>query len=374
LSNMASTTAPTSAPVNKFRKRVLSDSDLKFWNDNGYIVVRNAISTQSAQQMIKEMWEFLKMDPKDIDKCYKQPLAPIGFVELYHSKTMWENRTNERVYNAFADLWGRDDLWVSLDRCGIKLPVSEKHPDYHHRGFIHWDCDVSNNGVVPLQLQAAIALSDTTTDMGGFHCCPGMHKYLGSWLKERKVDIPKQSIDMFYQRGFPVKVPRPETTLKGIKRAVVPMNAGDMVIWRGELAHGNGENISQSIRYAQYITMFPAIYSDRSEWSSRLTCFKNKAVGGQNPYPQLRGLNLSDPKLSGRGEKYDRKITASVGKDAELSELGRLLLGQDQWPSQADDEQQTPAAESTTDNAQASAGSDPSTTEDRGDAKNNCTA
>ena len=41
-------------------------------------------------------------DPSD---WYRDPLHPVGFVEMFHAQVLWDNRTNPRVYNAFAGSW-----------------------------------------------------------------------------------------------------------------------------------------------------------------------------------------------------------------------------------------------------------------------------
>jgi hypothetical protein len=56
------------------------------------------------------------------------PLNSNALVEMYHSQAQWNNRCSPRVYSAFCELWKRDDLWVSLDRVGVKLPSVDKHP------------------------------------------------------------------------------------------------------------------------------------------------------------------------------------------------------------------------------------------------------
>jgi hypothetical protein len=310
------------------RETVLSSDDLKFFDVNGYIVVKGTVSKENCQQVVKDIWEFFEMDPPSskLDNCYRAPVPPNSMCEMYHSQSMWDNRCCPRIYNAFADLWKRDDLWVSIDRCGVKMPSTSKFKEYQHKGFTHWDMDVTASEI-PLQLQGALALEDTDITMGGFHCYPGMHLYLKQWMTEKKITIPQPLVDKFYSaNSMPIKTPDHETTLKNKKHVIVPMEAGGLVIWRGEIAHGNGENKSSRVRYAQYITMFPAEEKDSGHVGRRLEIWKRKLPGGQVPYPQLRH---DTPVRSGDNRQWEQKKR----QPATLSDLGKLLLGLHQWPA-----------------------------------------
>ena len=48
----------------------------------------------------------------------------------------WDNRQYPRVYDAFVDVWGREDLWVTIDRVNFNLPPE---PGIEFKGFMHWD-------------------------------------------------------------------------------------------------------------------------------------------------------------------------------------------------------------------------------------------
>jgi len=253
---------------------------------------------------------------------------------------LWNNRTNPRVYNAFVDVFDLmghaepDRLWVSIDQCGLKLPYNEKKREYHHPGFTHWDMDITASRPLPIHVQGVIALSDTDKDMGGFHCLAGMHQYLDQWMTDHKIaeSIPKQALKKFYADAFPIVVPPHEKTLKGKKHVVVEMNQGDLVIWRGELAHGNGVNRGTRPRYAQYVTMFPALGVDATTYGAatghRINVWKNRLTGGMIPYPQISkdGICLVPGPDDDRRQKEKKELPAS-----ELSELGRKLLGLDAW-------------------------------------------
>src|SRR5688500_5495642 len=102
-------------------------------------------------------------------------------VEMYHHQAMWDTRQYPKMYKAFAEMWNTGKLWVSLDRVCFKPPSNQRFPDYDHKGFVHWDADPWRNDL-PFGLQGVLVLEDTEEDQGGFHCVPGMHKYLRKWI------------------------------------------------------------------------------------------------------------------------------------------------------------------------------------------------
>jgi ectoine hydroxylase-related dioxygenase (phytanoyl-CoA dioxygenase family) len=168
---------------------------------------------------------------------------------------------------------------------------------------VSWDTDTSKLPQ-PLRVQGVIYLTDTTPEMGGFTCIPG---FIGPVLEEW---IARQPADRDPRR------PDLATLPPGCEVTPIPGKAGDLVIWSTLLAHGNGHNVSDRPRFAQYVTMFPAPEGERAEamredrvmrWQKRLAPDTNWVVG--------------DPR---RKEELE-------GKTAELTPLGRKLLGADPW-------------------------------------------
>jgi hypothetical protein len=109
--------------------------------------------------------------PQDLTSDF---ILVLGLLILAMPQSMWNNRQNPRVYQAFAELYGSPKLWVTIDRVGVKLPPHKAHPEYVHPGFTHWDMDPTDpllheklaQGTPPWQLQGVIALEDTAVDMG----------------------------------------------------------------------------------------------------------------------------------------------------------------------------------------------------------------
>ena len=52
---------------------ILSPTDHQFWDENGYIIVKQAVPSENLTAVIEAMWQFLDMDPNNPDDWYSQP-------------------------------------------------------------------------------------------------------------------------------------------------------------------------------------------------------------------------------------------------------------------------------------------------------------
>ncbi|MEH7288678.1 phytanoyl-CoA dioxygenase family protein [Priestia megaterium] len=220
-------------------------------------------------------------------------LTNTGMVELYNHQYLWDNRTYEKVYNAFVDIWGTEHLWASIDRCNLNLPVK---PGHEYKGFIHWDVNTSLNPI-PVNVQGVLSLVDTDIEMGGFQCIPELYRSFDEWVKTQPEDRDPY---------------KPDTT--GFTPTKVVTKAGDLLIFNSMLAHGIRANRSTKPRLAQYISMFPAQEQDEQLRQLRIESWKERIPPKGDAFP-------GDPR-NWEQEKYER---------ATLTNLGEKLLGLKKW-------------------------------------------
>lgn len=275
---------------------ILTPEDWRFFRENGYVVIHDAVPPENLRAVVEIIWEFLGMDPADPEDWYRPPLRPGGMVELYQHQALWNNRQHPRMYQVFREILGTDRLWVSFDRVSMKPPSHPAHPEYDHTGFIHWDVDPTQTPV-PFGVQGVLCLTDTSADQGGFQCVPGIHRRAEQWVKEH----PSQGNPRY-------------PDLDGLEVVSVPGRAGDLIIWDRLLLHGNGHNTSDRPRLAQYITMYPAQEQDEAARQRRIELWRDRLCPGGPPFP-------GDP----------RRVEELQYQTAELTPLGRRLLGLDRW-------------------------------------------
>jgi hypothetical protein len=281
--------------------RVLSEADWTFWKENGYIVVKQAVPREQARRLADLLWAFEEKDPNDPETWYAPPRAEMkmkeltnsGMVELYNHQFEWDNRQYPRVYDAFVDVWGVENLWVTIDRANLNFPV---RPDHPFTGFIHWDYDPETR---PQNVQGVLALADQDDEnMGGFQCIPELYRTYDSWKLTQPDD----------RNRF-----RPDTT--GFELVKVKMQAGDLLIFNSTLAHGIRPNLTKDkVRIAQYISMMPAQEDNEALRQWRITSWRDRQAPEGYAFP-------GDP----------RNWEKTRYQTADLSPLGRKLLGLDSW-------------------------------------------
>jgi len=283
--------------------KVLSESDWNFWIENGYIVIKNAVSAEQAKNTADFLWEFEEKDENDSNTWYRAPRAEMemkelegtGMVEVYNNQALWNNRQMQRVYEAFADVWGTEKLWVTIDRANLNFPLK---PDFEYKGFIHWDYDPETK---PQNVQGVLALADQNDEnMGGFQCIPELFRTYDTWKLSQPEDRDRFKPDT---TGF-------EDHIKKVK-----LNAGDLLIFNSSQPHGIRPNNSKDkVRIAQYISMMPAEEDNQELKDWRINSWKNRIAPTGYAFP-------GDPR-NFEQEKYER---------AELNALGKKLLGLDKW-------------------------------------------
>ncbi|CCH01777.1 Phytanoyl-CoA dioxygenase [Fibrella aestuarina BUZ 2] len=281
--------------------RVLSEEDWAFWINNGYVVIKQAVPREQAERLAQTIWEFEEKDPNDRATWYAPPRAEMrmkeligsGMVELYNHQHEWDNRQTQRLYDAFVDVWGTEKLWVTIDRANLNFPADPNKP---FKGFIHWDYDPETR---PQNVQGVLALADQTDEnMGGFQCLPELYRTYDTWKLTQPADR-----DRF----------KPDTT--GFDFVKVKLEAGDLLIFNSTLPHGIRPNHStDKVRIAQYISMMPAQEDNEALRQWRIRSWRDRQAPEGYAFP-------GDP----------RNWEKTRYQTAELSDLGKKLLGLERW-------------------------------------------
>ena len=283
--------------------RVLRKDQWNFWIENGYIVIKNAVSREQAMKTAEFIWEFDDKDPNDPSTWYTEAraememkeLAGTGMVEVYNNQFLWNNRQTKRVYDSFVDIWGTEKLWTTIDRANLNFPI---RPGFEYKGFIHWDYDPDTK---PQNVQGVLALADQTDhEMGGFQCIPWLYKNYDTW----RLSQPKN------RNKF-----QPDISDLEDKIVKVSLEAGDLLIFNSTQPHGIRPNNSKDkVRIAQYISMMPAQEDDIDLVNWRINSWKNRIAPEGYAFP-------GDPR-NWEQEKYET---------AKLSKLGEKILGLEKW-------------------------------------------
>ncbi|MDE2428611.1 MAG: phytanoyl-CoA dioxygenase family protein [Burkholderiales bacterium] len=223
---------------------VLSPADLQQWNNDGYVIVRNAVSAAQAATAAQLVWETAGANPESEQSWYQRSRSNI-MLQMFQHPALEDNRRSLRIHKAFAQLWGSVDLWRNTDRCGFNVPERPGHlfggPD------LHWD--VSLHQPIPFATQGILYLTDTPPEQGALTLVPGFHHRLKNWLASLPPDADPRQQD-----------------LHALGSQAIGGQAGDLVIWHQALPHGSRPNRGQRPRLVQYINMYPAQVETASVW------------------------------------------------------------------------------------------------------------
>ena len=217
---------------------VLSAEELAFWNENGYLIIRNAIPKGDCEKTIEAICNFIGIERENPETWYNPHPARQGImVQLFQDPILEKNRNSEKVRLVYEQLWNSTDLWVSADRVGFNPPETEhwKFPGPR----LHWDTEPQVP--FPFGLQGILYLADTAENQGAFSLVPGFHNRIDAWLTSLPEGTSPYSRNLYDFGCIPIAA-----------------NAGDFIIWHHALPHGSSTNTSAKPRFVQYFTYDPS--------------------------------------------------------------------------------------------------------------------
>lgn len=191
---------------------------------------------------------------------------------------MWDAKQEPGVLDAFAQLWGTDELLVSFDSLNITFPNRKDIP--RRAPWDHIDQSPLRRGVHCVQ--GLINLSPSGPEDGGLVVYPGSHLLndeffdnkldKSTWLPMKDVHVfTRDEIDWFKARGI-----RPHK---------VCAEVGDLILWDSRVIHYGSEPTERSnqIRTAIYATYTPAKMASSEQLALKKSVFEN--FGGTTHWP-----------------------------------------------------------------------------------------
>jgi hypothetical protein len=217
---------------------VLSDADLGFWEEHGYVILRDAAPLDACAELEDAIWEHLGADREDPDSWYGVDLQQGVMVQMFHAPGIAEIHASPRIHKAIAQLAGTSDLVMTADRCGFNPPVRPGSPYTGAR--LHFDLP-SFELPVKAGVQGILYLTDTDENQGALRLIPGFHRRIDAWLRS----LPSGCDPTLEDLG----------ALGRVKS--IAAHAGDLILWSAALPHGPQANTAQRPRIVHYLTMYP---------------------------------------------------------------------------------------------------------------------
>ena len=319
---------------------MLSSTNQQHMETHGYVVIPSAVSSKDVAAVVDGIWRHMGMDRNDPNSWYEDPngdnLQKYGFMRQMHTPAMWRVRQSPKIHRAFADLWGTDNLWISMDRCILKPPLNPDKPKWgitdDPRGLLHWDFPTASTPKRFKLYQAVVYLEDTAVDQGTFQCVPGFQTRYESWHQSRQGNY-----DFGFSNGVPME--------HGLENPTpIPGKAGDLLIWDSFNPHGHCYNRSSKPRLAQFLTMWPATAEGHETglkvfWPSSLPSndgsLLGKKCGGLEAERRSRIRQWREGLQTDHGRPLPEQVASQDDvPSCPLSPLGRRVLGLDPWPTQ----------------------------------------
>ncbi|KAJ9615901.1 hypothetical protein H2200_001978 [Cladophialophora chaetospira] len=224
----------------------------------GYAVVKGAIPPDRAQYYQQKAIEWLQsfdpaLDPND-PSTWKNANLPFQtdrntyeHYSVVHEKFMWEARQEPGVLEAFARIWGTEELLVSFDSLNVTLPnlKTARAP------WPHIDQAPRKRGLHCVQ--GIINLSHAGPEDGSLVVIPGSSNLVEEFF-DTKTD--PSTWDWKDNRYFDDK-DMEFFTSRGLKPKKVLAEPGDLILWDSRTIHWGGEpteksNTTRTVIYAAY--------------------------------------------------------------------------------------------------------------------------
>jgi hypothetical protein len=260
----------------------------------GWTRIHGAVPVRLCDRLVKVLEAEMDVPVHDESRWHEYGGEPRDFIPIWGHQAQWDIRQYPDLHRIWATLWETERLGVSLDSCRFTPP---RQPGFAEPYGIHWDHDPWNAEI--RMFQGVLALTDTAVNQGGFRCVPSLYHDRAAWPRAPKVS----------RNGGKNWLANTE----GREIVHVAAQTGDLILWDSRLPHGNSENRSSAPRIAFYVMMgpFPA------DGALRQAQIESWRTGRCVPWWRNR-------------PGYDR---TEPWPPAALTELGRRLLGLDDWPA-----------------------------------------
>ena len=200
---------------------MLSDKELKDYNDNGFVSPIDVLSLEEAEQIKKEI--------EHIEKKWPEELVGLGRNNVHYiSPTFDQVCHNSKILDAVESIIGKDILVG-----GTTLFI--KDPD--KKGFVSWHQDAKYIGFEPYNwVTAWLAITDANEENGCMRMWSGSHK---EKIKDHKDTYDQNNL---LTRGQTVQDVPIEKTIPNI------LKAGQLSLHHPMIVHGSGPNQSNQRR------------------------------------------------------------------------------------------------------------------------------
>ncbi|CAJ2500433.1 Uu.00g032860.m01.CDS01 [Anthostomella pinea] len=282
-------TSPRLVPAPVKDTSILQHSDWRAdLQRDGYAIVKGAIPRARAQEYQQKAYEWLTSFGNDLDfndpsTWVKENLPVQSKINTFHTygvaheKFMWDARMEPGVLDAFALLWGTDELLASFDSLNITLPNRKDVP--RKPAWEHIDQSPLRRGLHCVQ--GVINLSPSGPEDGGLVVYPVSHNLNDvffdnqtnpkTWERLDRYLFSREQLSWYAERG--------------ITPHKVCADVGDLILWDSRTLHYGAEptELSNQIRTVIYAAFTPAKWASEEQLRLKKEAFER--YGGTTHWP-----------------------------------------------------------------------------------------
>ncbi|GAA6035013.1 hypothetical protein JCM8097_002143 [Rhodosporidiobolus ruineniae] len=326
---------PTFAPFEY--AGIFDEAKYNDWRDEivekGYTVIP-AIAVEKALELRDRAhtWleDFQLGYKRDDPSTFKKECLPVnmkgGMFHGYgigHADWVWETRTAPGVIDAFAKVWGTNELITSFDGASIMLPSRKDVADAGR--WPHVDQNPFREGFYCLQ--GIVNLNYNGEKDGGLQVLEGSHKLITkhfldtgrtetrSWGPVDWAGFEPEEEEWFFERGC-----------KWVKVCAQP---GDLILWDSRTIHMNCVPTGSVDRVNSYVCMAPAKLASETDRQARIEAFNTYNGTTHVPFSSLY-MRPHEPKIreeTGLPDPLDTGIPRNPrsDKDETILKLAGVL-------------------------------------------------
>ncbi|CAI7629761.1 unnamed protein product [Penicillium glandicola] len=232
--------------------------------ENGYAVIKGVIPLERALGYQREARQWLKSFGND-ELDYENPetwvaknlpvqssINTFSSYAIAHEKFMWDARMELGVIDAFAKIWGTDELLASFDSLNITFPNRKDMP--RKGAWQHVDQSPLRRGMHCVQ--GIISLSEAGPEDGGLVVYPGSHRLVDEYFETETDPSTWTSKDLYWFDQAKLEW----FEKRGVRPHKVCAEIGDLIVWDSRTIHYGSEptEASNTIRTVIYAALSPA--------------------------------------------------------------------------------------------------------------------
>jgi len=270
----------------------------------GYTVVKNVISAEKAKEYEDRMYQWLESHGKGFKKDDKETWKPQNLPNfdrggLFHRNGVgqeqfaWDIRSEPGLIDAFAKIWGTEELLVSVDSVNISLPFKQEDMGGRDAPWPH--VDQSPNRRFKHCVQGIMNLAENGPNDGGLMVLENSLPLFNAFFESHEDDAPpegwsmkdsypfsEKQLEWFYERGCTWKK--------------VEAGPGDVILWDSRCIHYGAAAKGDRARVATYVCYKPAAAITPSHAELRKEVMRNHYMTSHDPIMfHVTGSKMKEP-------------------------------------------------------------------------------